>query len=115
MPIYPFFCDCGFKIDLNGSVDSIPLPPKCPKCGQKTFRNYAEQGCGIVLNGLGWARDGYSGDIDDAEDKWLKDGKKVGHWAGTDRGYPKDPTTGRIDKTKIPGKKRKKKPKLYVP
>ena len=110
MPVYPFFCKCGNKIDVLSDIETKPDTIKCDLCNNDMYRDFSRQNLNFLLTGTCWERDGYTHDIDDAEDRWLKEGKPVGYWAGTDRGYPKD-SSGRVKKLDI----RKDKSKVYVP
>ena len=115
MPLYPYYCEtCGKSEEIIRSIhDNIPETLICSDCGDNCARDYSRQECNFVLNGVGWARDGYSHDIDDMEDLWLKEGKKTGYWAGTNRGYKTD-SKGRIDKSALPERNIKKEVKCYT-
>jgi len=64
---------CGFIVErwhVEGKPHEKPLCPACMiPCKQMFYPS------GISLKGLGWGRDGYSKDIDDAEICWRIYGK----------------------------------------
>ncbi len=103
MPIYPYTCKCGKEEDVLSTFKDL-VDPYCTKCGLKMERDYSRQKVRFNLVGLGWARDGYNTDIDDAEEQWKKDGKPTGYWVGN--WCPTDPRTGKakIDRSHIKSK-----------
>jgi putative FmdB family regulatory protein len=71
---------CGWLFE-SWHVENKPhSPPICPTC--KIHARHVFRPLGIVLKGIGWARDGYSKDIDDVEEFWKRDGKPVGKYVG---------------------------------
>ncbi len=112
MPIYPFTCNCGKKKELEGSVEDLPRPPICTDCKIPMYRDYRTQDTGVSMgDSMCRQSTGYANDWFDAEEYRHKTGQKCSIGAGTDYGFPKDPTTGRIIKRKKP----RKKAVLYVP
>ena len=65
---------CGWTLEVWHAEDTKHEPPVCP-CGTKAERVYTP--LNFNLRGFGWARDGYSKDIDDMEAFWKKEGKPV--------------------------------------
>jgi len=71
---------CGWRLEswhVDGKPHKAPLCPACMIPAKQIFHPP-----GVILRGLGWSRDGYSKDIDDAEEFWKKDGKPVGKHVG---------------------------------
>jgi hypothetical protein len=64
---------CGWDVESWHTEGKIQKPPLCPACMIPCVQVF--QPPNIVLKGLGWAKDGYSKDIDDAEIFWKKSGK----------------------------------------
>ena len=59
MPIYGVHCEaCGHEFESFQGMDA--LLPACPKCGSDDTRKLVSRRTGFVLNGEGWAKDGYT-------------------------------------------------------
>ena len=67
---------CGWEMESWHPEGKPHKPPLCPGC--MTPAEHVFRPPGIILKGLGWSRDGYNKDIDDAEEIWRKDGKPAG-------------------------------------
>lgn len=61
MPVYEYECPACKHVteEIRPMPERDQKPPVCPKCGQETSRKVSV--ASFVLNGGGWAKDGYSG------------------------------------------------------
>ena len=75
MPLREYEClQCNYFVRLFDHSGKKPTPI-CVSC-QKELTILISKSV-FTLRGFGWAADGYSKDIDDAEEHWKKDGKPV--------------------------------------
>lgn len=84
MPLREYYCEaCNYEI--TSFLRSIKrLNPVCVGCGQELKIKISK--CNFKLRGIGWASEGYSSDIDAAEEFWARDGQPVGeHVKGAER------------------------------
>lgn len=59
MPTYEYECtSCKHQWEKDQSIKDPPVK-KCPKCKKNTAKRLVSGGCGFILNGSGWAKDGY--------------------------------------------------------
>ena len=86
MPLREYYCEnCSYTIRLFDHSGKKPTPI-CLVCEKEITILVSKSK--FVLRGFGWAADGYSKDIDDAEEHWAKDGKPVlSHVEGNDNFY----------------------------
>lgn len=60
MPTYDYVCaSCKYKWEHDSSIKDPPLT-SCPKCGSESAKRLISGGTGFLLQGSGWAREGYS-------------------------------------------------------
>lgn len=75
MPLKEYYCEnCEYFVRQFDHSGKKPTPI-CVSC-QKELTILISKSV-FTLRGFGWAADGYSKDIDDAEEHWAKDGKPV--------------------------------------
>lgn len=84
MPLREYYCpQCDYVVRRFRHSMRTPNPV-CLGCGEEIKIKISK--CNFRLRGLGWAAEGYSTDIDDAERFWAKDGQPVGdHVEGAER------------------------------
>jgi hypothetical protein len=66
---------CGWDVESWHTEAKPHKPPLCPGCMIPCTQVFYPPG--IILKGLGWGKDGYNKNIDDAENYWKKMGKPV--------------------------------------
>jgi len=59
MPTYIYFCEnCKKEIEVFHSIKEELK--KCPECNLDKFKKLIAGGSNFILNGGGWAKEGYS-------------------------------------------------------
>src|SRR3972149_2282679 len=77
MPLREYECPrCNYMVRQFDHFGKKPLPV-CLSCGN--WMKLLISKSSFILRGIGWAAEGYSKDIDDAEEHWARDGKPVGN------------------------------------
>jgi hypothetical protein len=61
---------CGWLLQSWHTENKPHIPPLCPSCMIPASRIY--NNINFILKGIGWAVDGYTKDIEDAENYWRK-------------------------------------------
>jgi len=60
MPVYLFSCrECGREAEHRCSIKDKPKTIKCP-CGFYMEQDFSSHTGTFILNGMGWASDGYA-------------------------------------------------------
>ena len=60
MPLYGYECAfCDFKFELRKNMSKSDDTEYCPQCGSECNK-LISGGSGFILEGSGWAKDGYS-------------------------------------------------------
>ena len=77
MPIVKDYkCEkCGWILEKWHVENKPQTPPLCPSCMEPTKQMISAPK--VILKGLGWGRDGYAKDIDQAELEWYRRGENV--------------------------------------
>ena len=64
MPTYPYFCEkCNKEFEASHSIkEELQSCPTCDEAGHEACppKRLISGGSGFILNGSGWAREGYS-------------------------------------------------------
>lgn len=71
---------CGWNLQTWHTEGKPHSPPLCPACTIPASRIFAPPS--FILKGLGWARDGYTKDIEDAENFWRNNDKTKTRYKG---------------------------------
>jgi putative FmdB family regulatory protein len=61
MITYDYDCaDCDGHFSVERSIRDVTNEATCPSCGSLNVKRHITGGCGFVLKGEGWAKDGYA-------------------------------------------------------